>query len=393
MAKIKKETKKTNNKFCGAAYDDTNTVDCEGKAMPTLSLCMIVKDEEQVLARCLDSVRKAVDEIIIVDTGSTDQTKAIARKYTKALYDFKWIDDFSAARNFSFSKATMDYLLWLDADDVITPENLRALLDLKQNLSPDTDTVMMKYETAFDEDGNVTFSFYRERILRRSTAPLWRGRVHEAIEPVGKRVYADIAVTHRSIKTSYSDRNLRIYQKQIESGELLSPRDTFYYGRELYYHRQYRCSIAVLTDFLNDDSGWVENKIEACRILSVCHTALSCEAKALDDLFLSFQFAAPRAEICCEIGNIFLRQERYSQAIFWFELARTRRPAVENGGFCDLDSYGFLPCIQLCVCYDRIGNRPKAEQYNAMAGKFRPHAPAYLYNIRYFAQEAQNVSC
>lgn len=101
--------------------------------MPTLSLCMIVKDEERVLARCLDSVRKAVDEIIIVDTGSTDQTKAIARKYTEAIYDFDWVDDFSAARNFSFSKATMDYLLWLDADDVITPENLCALLDLKQN--------------------------------------------------------------------------------------------------------------------------------------------------------------------------------------------------------------------------------------------------------------------
>lgn len=360
--------------------------------MPTLSLCMIVKDEEKVLARCLDSIREAVDEIVIVDTGSTDQTKSIARKYTEFLYDFDWIDDFSAARNFSFSKATMDYLLWLDADDVITPENLRALLDLKRNLPPDINAVMMKYETAFDEDGNATFSYFRERIVRRHATPLWKGRVHEAIEIGGKRLYTDIAVEHHSIKTSYSNRNLRIYEGQIEAGESLTPRDVFYYGRELYYHRQYRCAIAILEDFLCDKAGWIENRIETCRILAACHAALSHEEQALAALFSSFQLDMPRAEICCDIGNIFLRQERYSQAIFWFEMARTRQPTTENGGFCDLDSYGFLPCIQLCVCYDRIGDRARAEQYNTMAGKFRPNAPAYLYNAHYFAQQALNTS-
>ena len=74
--------------------------------MITLSLCMIVKDEEDVLGRCIDSVKSIVDEIIIVDTGSVDATKDIAKSYTDKVYDFKWIDDFSAARNFSFSKAT-----------------------------------------------------------------------------------------------------------------------------------------------------------------------------------------------------------------------------------------------------------------------------------------------
>ena len=87
--------------------------------MISLSLCMIVKNEEMVLKRCLDSVKNIVDEIIIVDTGSTDKTKDIAKKFTKNIYDFKWIDDFAAARNYSFSKATKEYIMWLDADDVI----------------------------------------------------------------------------------------------------------------------------------------------------------------------------------------------------------------------------------------------------------------------------------
>ncbi|MDE5995713.1 MAG: glycosyltransferase family 2 protein, partial [Eubacterium sp.] len=91
--------------------------------MATISLCMIVKNEEKVLARCLESIKNAVDEIIIADTGSTDNTKEIAKKYTDKIYDFEWVDDFSKARNFSFSKASKDYIMWLDADDIISKEN------------------------------------------------------------------------------------------------------------------------------------------------------------------------------------------------------------------------------------------------------------------------------
>lgn len=91
--------------------------------MPTISLCMIVRDEAAVLERCLQSVAHLVDEIIIVDTGSVDETKTIAAAFTPHLYDFPWQDDFSAARNFAFSKGTGDYLFWMDADDVLPPES------------------------------------------------------------------------------------------------------------------------------------------------------------------------------------------------------------------------------------------------------------------------------
>lgn len=89
--------------------------------MITISLCMIVRDEAAVLARCLDSVDGVADEIIVVDTGSTDETEEIACRYTDRVYRFPWIDDFAAARNEAFSKATMEYLLWLDADDLLEP--------------------------------------------------------------------------------------------------------------------------------------------------------------------------------------------------------------------------------------------------------------------------------
>ncbi|MGY5190505.1 UNVERIFIED_CONTAM: glycosyltransferase, partial [Bacillus amyloliquefaciens DSM 7 = ATCC 23350] len=86
--------------------------------MIIVSLCVIVKNEEEVLAGCLDSVKVIADEMVIVDTGSTDRTKEIAARYTDKNYDFEWVDHFAAARNFAFSKAEMDYILWLAADDI-----------------------------------------------------------------------------------------------------------------------------------------------------------------------------------------------------------------------------------------------------------------------------------
>ena len=192
--------------------------------MPTISLCMIVKNEEKVLARCLDSIKDMVDEIIIVDTGSSDRTKEIAALYTDHIFDFTWNDDFSAARNFSFSKASCDFIMWLDADDIFTETDREAFLRFKKELPADADVIMMRYNTAFDEEGKPVFSYYRERIIRRTIQHKWKGRVHEVVVCSGKTYYTDCpAVTHKSVKTSYNDRNLRIYEKQIHEGERLSP--------------------------------------------------------------------------------------------------------------------------------------------------------------------------
>ena len=117
--------------------------------MISISLCMIVKNEELVLGRCLNSIKNLVDEIIIVDTGSTDKTKEIAALYTDKIYDFRWINDFSAARNYSFSKATKDYIMWLDADDVLLEEDQMKLEDLKENLDEKIDMVIMRYNVSF----------------------------------------------------------------------------------------------------------------------------------------------------------------------------------------------------------------------------------------------------
>ncbi len=352
--------------------------------MPTISLCMIVKNEEMHIARCLDSVAKLVDEIVIVDTGSTDKTVEIVSNYTSNIYSHSWTDDFSDARNYSFSKASMDYCMWMDADDILEETQQDKFLQLKQSLSSDTDMVMMKYHTAFDEAGTPSFSYFRERWIRNCPDYRWLGAVHEVIPPSGKVIYSDIAISHKKLNAGNPDRNLKIYQKLLADQKTLEPRQQYYYGRELYYHKQYEEAISVLEQFLLAPEGWVENKIEACSICANCYFGLGQEQSGLATLLRSMSFDLPRAELCCEIGKYFLEQGNYHNAVYWYETALNRPKNEYSGGFVLSDCYDYIPLLQLCVCYDKMGNKQKAEEYNERAGACKPYSKAYLYNKQYF---------
>ena len=196
--------------------------------MAEISLCMIVKNEEKVLGRCLESAKELADEIVIVDTGSEDRTREIAGSYTSLVYEIPWRDDFSQARNFSFSMATKEYCMWLDADDVISEENRRKLLEYKGKMDGTEDVVMIKYTAGFDAAGRPSFTYYRERILRNREDLRWKGRVHEAVEPRGNVVYWDAAIFHRKEGPGEPGRNLRIYEKMRAAGEVFGPRELFY---------------------------------------------------------------------------------------------------------------------------------------------------------------------
>lgn len=351
--------------------------------MITLSLCMIVKNEEDCLSRCLDSVKGIFDEIIIVDTGSEDNTLEIAKRYTEKVYPFEWTDDFSAARNFSFSKATCGFCMWLDADDILTKTDSEKLLSLKASLNPDTDIVMMKYNTAFDDNGSPVFSYYRERIIKNPPSFVWQGEIHEAIVPSGNVIYSDIAISHKKIKVSDPQRNIRIFEKMLSANKSFSAREKFYYARELYYHSRYDNAISVFNDFLSSNDAWIENIKDACIMLADCYMSKSDTVSAMSVLSRSIIYGTPRGEILCKLGEILLAEENYTEAVFWYEKALSLTPDLASGGFISSDCYGFIPAIWLCVCYDRLGNYEKAYQFNELALSFKPNSDAALANKKY----------
>lgn len=351
--------------------------------MITISLCMIVKDEEDVIGRCLDCVKDIMDEIIIVDTGSTDKTKEIASSYTSNVYDFEWIDDFSAARNYSFSKATKEYVMWLDADDVLLSEDIIKLKNLKNTLSPSVDVVMMKYNLGIKKDGTPICTYYRERLLKRSKSFKWIGSVHECIKISGKITSSNIAITHKKMKKPTS-RNLDIFEKMIQKGKKLNHRELFYYARELYRNNRYDEAIKYYEKFLDREGGLLSNYVDACIDMHNIYKKREENIKALKSLLRSFEHGEPRAEICCMIGFYFKRQKDYSNAIFWFELAyNIKKPKISWGSILH-DFYDYIPCIELCSCYFKLGNIKEAVKYNDMAAKLKPDDHLVAHNKEIF---------
>lgn len=339
----------------------------------TLSLCMIVKNEEEVLSRCLDSCKKLFEEIIIVDTGSEDKTKEIAYQYTDKVFDFNWCDDFGKARNFSFSKATSDYIMWLDADDIILEDDVNQLLELKKELKEDV--IMLKYNIAFDEFGNPTFSYYRERILKREKNYQWCDKVHEYIKIFGNIIKKEIAITHKKIP-KLSDRNLNIYKKMEQELVEFTPRNLYYYGRELCDHQEYEKASKILNRFLATNLGWVEDNINACILLSQCENKI-------DHLFQTFKYDIPRSKACFLIGNYFLDQKEYEKAIFWYELIFT----LDNNqtlGFFEKEYTDFFPYLNLSTCYYYLGDQKKAKYYFTLAEEIKPNDSTVINNKKYF---------
>ncbi len=355
--------------------------------MISISLCMIVRDEEKVLGRCLDSVRELADEIIIVDTGSRDRKKEIAGKYTDKIYDFRWEDDFSAARNFAFARASGAYCMWMDADDVMPESSRKPFLELKASLTSETDVVMMPYETAFDERGKTVFSYYRERIVKNHPCFRFQGKVHEVIPLKGKIKKADIPIEHRKEDTKDSDRNLQIYEKMEKAGEVFDCRMLYYYGRELIAHGRYEEGLRRMEQFLDRPEGWLENKIDATRQMALCYYRMGNERQAFNALVSGFLYDVPRGETCCDLGRHFLDRGQYEKAAYWYRRALEGKKDPKSGAFIQEECYGFLPAISLCVCYDRMGEREKAEQYNELAGYYKPYSEYYLQNKEYFKMQ------
>ena len=196
-----------------------------------VTACYMVKDEEKNLATSIQSVQAAVDELIVVDTGSQDKTRDIAIAYGAKLYDYPWQDDFSAPRNFAIEQATGDWIIFLDADESFRhPELVRDEIERLVARSDKTDAIMLiLHELDQDEDYREKGSERCLRIFRRAEHLRYKGRIHENIQNqrgMLNLVYAgeSLALNHTGYSSqriqSKLERNLNLLQRDIaENGE------------------------------------------------------------------------------------------------------------------------------------------------------------------------------
>ncbi len=177
-----------------------------------LSLAMIVKNEEENIERCLKSISNLVDEIVIVDTGSEDNTVSIAKKYTNNIYSYNWNDDFSKARNYALEKCTGDWILSLDADEYIYEGSKKDLIDFaaKNKNSIGKIEILSNF---IDGDEESYSKVYISRFFEKGIKFI--GSVHEQLNSDNKRINTNIKVKHSGYyKTNKGERNIRLLKKE-----------------------------------------------------------------------------------------------------------------------------------------------------------------------------------
>ncbi len=333
--------------------------------MITISVCMIVKNEEEVLARCLDSLKGIADEIIIVDTGSTDNTKKIAAGYTDRIYDFTWIHDFSAARNFAFEKATMDYIYCADADEVLDQENQERFKLLKQSLLPEIEIVQMKYANQLQF--NTTYNFdieYRPKLYKRLRTFRFVEPIHESVvlSPV---IYdSDIVILHMPV-SNHAGRDFDAFQRVIRQEGKLSGRLYEMYARELYIAGENQDFADAFPYFLHcsetEELGEQERKISEC-ILTKCYLINKDVTGLMKYSLRNIADGKGSAEVCYNLGEYFFETGDYMEATIWYYNAA-------NETNCELNIHyaGDYPLKRLAESYHHLGNVQQEEAFKELA--------------------------
>lgn len=332
--------------------------------MITISLCMIVKNEEKRLAECLDCLTGLMDEIIIVDTGSGDRTREIARRYTKKVFDYCWDGDFSRARNFSFSKATMQYIYCADADEVLDAENIRKFRELKSVLLPEIEIVQMKYCNQLEY--NTVYNYdeeYRPKLFKRLRQFEWIDPIHEVVrlDPV---VYdSEVAIIHRP-EASHAGRDLEAFVRMARSGRRFSARLHNMYARELYVggeKEDFLNAIPLFEAAFADTDRGTDEVMEASCILARAY-------RLKGDVHRFFTYAMKGAvmgscsEICYELGEYYKEAGEFDEAAVWYYNAAYETECILNLRIKEKDAF-----LGLAECYLVMGNQEKALEYEKMA--------------------------
>ena len=366
ISKIKdKEIKKIVNYFL-MVIAAQNTVDKnrETKAKPTVSLCIIAKDEEKNIARCINSVKDIVDEIVVVDTGSKDKTVEIAEGLDARVIHTKWEDDFSKARNTAIDNAKCDWILFLDADEVVKREDVGKIRPL---LNDDTvEAYMFKFINYGGDSisSGLTSIHYNFKLFRNNGKLRYVYPIHENLRNVvDKRdlIYKDSGITilhygylkETRIEKNKTQRNINMISKYL----MTHPNDMFQHlnlGVEYFNAEEYNKALKHLQIAEKGIRTNSPLKIKAIRYLIQTHTALknydvalkiANSAKAMYDKIPDFYFLE---------GIIYVEQKRYQKAIETFNKCIS---IGEFEGMADIigGAGSYRAKYMIAFCYEKQG--------------------------------------
>jgi glycosyltransferase involved in cell wall biosynthesis len=351
--------------------------------METIGVAIICRNSEATIKDCVESFIDHVDQVVIVKAGeSTDKTAEILDRLKSAypdkieLFDFVWIDDFSAARNFSFSKLKTSWALWVDSDDVIyQPENLRKLAASAQ---PEVGGIWFPYHYAIDEFGNPTTIYERERLLRTSCGWIWRSRIHETVSPLRKCAYvrtSDVMIRHQhGAGGNRSERNFRILELMAKE-DPTDKRVWLYLGHQNFAAGFWAKSAEWYLKF-GTDTGAIA--LERFQALCYCSKALRnmSDTQAIEVANMAVMLMPNLKDGYLEMAHSYLTFKDWDKAILYAQLSDVKGLMVEPPAMIFINplEYTFNRYALLSEAHLRKGEIALARDFMNQAYAVRPTA-------------------
>lgn len=351
--------------------------------MLPISVCIIAKNEEKNIERCLSSLAPYGFEIVLVDTGSTDRTKELAAKYTDKIYDFVWVDDFSAARNFSLEKASNNWIFMIDCDEWIETIDIGELEYFRKHLSHAVGSVDRHNITGTPDNPGKSID-RTERFFSRSKFH-YTGTIHEQLTPKYEKTFETFllktSIGHdgycmtEEARLQKSHRNVSLLLKQLEK----EPDNPYVYyqlgkGYQIIDDSEKACEYFSkgLEFHLDPELAYVQ-----AMVIEYGFELLKCgkkeDALLFENIYEDFSNSADFEYL---MGVIYLENARYNDALNHFQKATTFEFANRDGANTYLAYYqlgrilGMAGEAELAIKFLRAcGNYPPAVELLSKVSK------------------------
>ncbi|MCT8140152.1 glycosyltransferase [Anaerobacillus sp. CMMVII] len=366
-----------------------------------LSLCMIVKNEERTLDRCLSSVKDVVDEIIIVDTGSIDRTLEIANRYVQRVYEYEWNNSFSDARNFAQSKASGKWILVLDADEFVDTDNLKLAIDELKESKSSAEAFQVKIYNFTGKYGERIIQHKSIRLYRNSSSIKYYRLIHEQL----KKVTGDLEVGSINLtlyhsgylnstmkEKNKSERNTHLLDNEIVlSGN--SAFDYFNLGNEYLVTNETEKALEAFVNGYNKKISFNISWIPFCLVQIVnCLISLQRYEEALRVIADAENIFPASPDFKVFKANIYLSQHRYTDALEVL-VSTIETHGDDNHCIVSIDYREYYPHLLLGKVYKKQNELSNAVFHFSKAYSFNKSKEALseLLNILYKNESESDI--
>lgn len=351
--------------------------------MLPISVCIIARNEENSIGECLRRLSRYDWEIIIADTGSDDRTMEIARSYTPHVYHFDWVNDFSAARNYSISKASNDYILIVDCDEYLEKDETTASLiaRLPQLISPRQAGMLNLISPSAEpvragQGTGTAVPLVHEHVARffHRKYTRYEGSIHEQLASVDGTplefvpiplTFYHVGYSTPAIKKKKADRNIAMLKAELQTGGA-NPYLLFQLGQSYFGLSDYEQALPYFEQALsldvNEKEDYVQTMVES---YGYCLLNLKLYAKALE-LEGIYDIFSKTADFVFLMGLVYMNNAMFQEAVLEFQKAASI-PVYAVDGVNSYKAY-----YNIGVIYECMGNIQKALEYYDKCGAYEP---------------------